>query len=171
MNSRMIQFFELFWETNDEKISFWRIERKKVRLHPIIDVRYSLLKMSNIVWEVSSREWYEKLIVISVEFMTWRWIRYDFTERSKIKIKIKFHLFIERITKWTQWRDYLFSSVMYSTRSTTTGTLLLICRPRRVASWVGYSGQREEWTESSPTSMGTTQWFSLLKADAVWCVK
>ena len=48
--------------------------------------------------------------------------------------------------------------------------LLLICRPGRVASWVGYSGQREEWTESSPTSMGTTQWFSLLKADAVYDV-
>ena len=28
---RMIQFFKLFWETNDEKFSFGRIERKKVR--------------------------------------------------------------------------------------------------------------------------------------------
>ena len=56
MNSRMIQFFEQFWETNDEKFSFWRIERKKVRWLPIIDVRYSLLKMSNIVWEVSSQK-------------------------------------------------------------------------------------------------------------------
>ena len=52
----------------------------------------------------------------------------------------------------------------------TTGTLLLICRPRRVACRVGYSGQREEWTESSVTSMGTSQWFSLLKANAVRCV-
>ena len=48
MISRMIQFFELFWETKDEKFSFWRIERKKVRWHPIIDIRYSLFKMSNI---------------------------------------------------------------------------------------------------------------------------
>ena len=29
--------------------------------------------------------------------------------------------------------SYLFFSAMYSTRSTTTGTMLLICRPRRVA--------------------------------------
>ena len=79
------KFFELFRETNDEKFSFWRIERKKVRWHPIIDIRYSLHKVSNIVWEVSSREWYLELSVISVEFMTWRWIRYDFTERSSMK--------------------------------------------------------------------------------------
>ena len=36
-----------------------------IRWHPIIDIRYSLLKMSNIVWKVSSREWYIKLSVTS----------------------------------------------------------------------------------------------------------
>ena len=38
--------------------------------------------------------------------------------------------------------SYLFCSAMYSTRSTTTGTLLLICLLRRVASGVGYSSQQ-----------------------------
>ena len=57
--------------------------------------------------------------------------------------------------------SYLFCPSMYSTRRTTTGTMLLICLPRRVViSWLQLSTR--EGRESSPTSMVTTQWFNLL---------
>ena len=51
--------------------------------------------------------------------------------------------FIERITQWTQCRVLLILlCYVYSARITTTGTMPLIYIPRRVASWVGYSGQQ-----------------------------
>jgi hypothetical protein len=42
--------------TKKKLISLRGIDRKKVRRHPVADIRYSKFKKRNIVYEVSSRE-------------------------------------------------------------------------------------------------------------------
>ena len=83
MISWMIKLFELFWETNDEKFSFWRIEGKLDDIQ-LLTLVTQFVQDEQYCVRSQSREWYIELSVINTELMTWKWIRYDFTERNNI---------------------------------------------------------------------------------------
>lgn len=89
------------------------------------------------------------------------------TRCCEVKVKVIFIYIADR--KATACSCRFFCSACFQLRSTTTGTLLLIRRPRRVTGWVDH---RHVHTRTQIIVQGVRtlrQWSSLPKAGTLWC--
>ena len=92
-----------------------------------------------------------------------------------IKLKVKAHFLIERITQWTHYRirlillHYVLNPQHYHWNAAASRLICLNCLSRMVVRWVAWlQRSTTDWTESSPTSNVYGRYAVIQLAEG-WC--